>query len=398
MLNVFLISSDKRIERLIQLFQPFFRTKIRHASDFDNGLKEIFENIPTVVFIQSTIGTVSGETVSRHIKSLLGTDSPRIVFMGDIESQNKMGTNWCDDWIRIGESEHQLQQDFAGIISRHFPKEWQEICLEMEKTAYCSAETSPKAACFDADFSDTPILLQEEVDECKVVQDDGVDTISKPNQGSVSGPDSPTSTSDTVQQELPNHHLPHETPFLANASMPSQRRFFRLLSAVLLLLAVAGGGYFWTLRGSDIKFPLAVLSSPDGAKQDFPAPQPKTIKGSIEGLPSFIRNEWRDLPYTSQHPGWERYISPEIDFRIFREENLIKAFQGISLEQNGISEAFLDRVLAHFNLNGALPPGKIDSKNGFLIKNIVFPGMAELVTYRDRDSAGIKAFVLEFSW
>ncbi len=152
MLNVFVISSDKRVESLIGHFQPFFKSKIRCASDFDNGLKEVFENRPSVVFIQSTIGTVSGETVSRHIKSLLGSDSPRIIFMGDSDSNGAKGTSWCDGWICVSDSAQQMQQDFIEIISRNFPEDWREIHKEMEKTASCPADKAQGARSSERGF------------------------------------------------------------------------------------------------------------------------------------------------------------------------------------------------------------------------------------------------------
>lgn len=124
---------------------------------------------------------------------------------------------------------------------------------------------------------------------------------------------------------------------------------------------------------------------------------PERTTGSIKGLPTFVRKEWRDLPYTSQHPGWERYLSPEMEFRVFREQSKIKALQGISRQKEGISEGFLTEILEQFNIKGPLPEGKEEADNGFLVKNIVFPGAAELVTYREQDSSKMKAFVLEFS-
>ena len=165
MLNVFVISSDTRVRSLIEHFQPFFKTKIRCASDFDNGLKEVFENRPSVVFIQSTIGTVSGETVSRHIKSLLGSQSPRIVFLGENDLKAKTGTSWCDDWISLGDSEQQLQQDFAEIFSRSFPQEWREIREEMEKSASAASKKIAEPHRSEEDLPPAAPLLQEMTDD-----------------------------------------------------------------------------------------------------------------------------------------------------------------------------------------------------------------------------------------
>ncbi len=395
MLNIFVISSDKRVASLIEHFQPFFKSKIRSASDFDNGLKEVFENRPTVVFIQSTIGTVSGDTVSRHIKSLLGAASPRIVFMGDIDSNVKKGTSWCDDWISISDSPQQLQQDFAELISRSFPEDWLEIQKEMKKTAPGPAVTdqgdSSPAVVISADGDSQ----KEQIGASEFDIFGKADEISVPQETDGSGTDVLGPDKGTIEEEFPAYQNLYEDPSLANVVSPSKRRFAGRLLTVLFLLAVVGCGvYFWLLRAGDSK-PAA--TPPPVAKVDHPVSPPAKIKNGIKGLPSFIHSEWRDAPYTAQHPGWERYVSPEMDFRIFREKDTIKALQGISLSNKGISESVLVQILEQLGINGPLPKGKDTLENGFLVKSIVFPGVAELVIYHEQGGTQIKAFVVEFS-
>jgi len=396
MLNVFVISSDKRIARLIEHFQPFFKSKIRSASDFDNGLKEVFENRPSVVLIQSTIGTVSGETVSRHIKSLLGSASPRIVFMGDSDGNVKKGTSWCDDWISISDSPQQLQQDFAELISRNFPEDWREIHKEMEKTAPGPADTAQDTHHSAVGISDNVESRQGLVGTSEFVTIGKAEEISVPQKTGGSEADVLGLDRDSGEEkEFPAYQNLYDDPSLASVVSPSKRRFVARLLTALSLLAVAGGGiYFWLLRSGDSK-PSATTSLT--AKVERPASPPTNIKERIKGLPSFVHSEWRDAPYSAQHPGWERYVSPEVDFRIFREKDTIKALQGISRSNTGISEPVLVRILEQLGINGSLPKGKETLKNGFLEESIVFPGVAELVIYHEQGGAKIKAFVLEFS-
>ena len=60
--------------------------------------------------------------------------------MGDIDVKGKTGTSWCDDWISVSDSEQQLQQDFAELISRCFPTDWREIHEEMENRALADSK------------------------------------------------------------------------------------------------------------------------------------------------------------------------------------------------------------------------------------------------------------------
>jgi hypothetical protein len=396
MLNIFVISSDKRVTRLIDHFQPFLKSKIRSASDFDNGLKEVFENRPSVVFIQSTIGTVSGDTVSRHIKSLLGSASPRIVFMGDIDSNVKKGTSWCDDWISISDSPQQLQQDFAELISRSFPEDWLEIQKEMEKTAPAPAVSDHDDSCSAVAISDNAESQKAHVGASEFDVFGKADEICVPQKTEGSGTDVPGLDMDiVVEEEFPAYQNLYEDPSLASGVSPPKRRSVGRLLAALFLLAVVGSGvYFWLLRSGDSK---TAVTPPPVATVDHPVSPPAKIKNGIKGLPSFVHSEWRDVPYTAQHPGWERYVSPEMDFRIFREKDTIKALQGISLNSKGIFEPVLVQILEQLGINGPLPKGKETLENGFLVKSIVFPGMAELLIYHEQGGTQIKAFVLEFS-
>lgn len=242
MVNVFMISSDERIAGLVEFFQPFFKSKIRCAADFDNGLKEVFENRPTIVFIQSEIDTVSAETVSGHIKSLLGTVSPRIVFMGDPESDALKDASCCDDWIHISDSPQQLRQDFGDLIARCFPKDWQDIHKKMEKSASASTKTSKKARFFGNKRPDEPVLLQTEAD-CSVFGLNGaVEEISGREETDDSRIDDSESHPDTDDgQKSPVYQNLYEHPLLKVAPFTPKRRSSRPLFIALFLLAMAGG-------------------------------------------------------------------------------------------------------------------------------------------------------------
>lgn len=398
MLNVFVISSDKRVDSLIEHFQPFFKSKIRCASDFDNGLKEVFENRPSVVFIQSTIGTVSGETVSRHIKSLLGPASPRIIFMGDIDSSSKKGTSWCDDWICVSDSEQQMQQDFAELISRCFPEDWREISLEMEKTSSFPAETTHEVSYLGAEAT---LDLPQQSGAAGSETDISGKTLDyySPTETLAAGAEVSRQVGENLTEEdFPAYQNLYHDPFLENVVSRSKFHSIGKILSVLVLLAVAGSGiYFWTMRKVDNSTPgasSAVAPRPESAGGTV-APPVKVEKG-IKGLPPFVRSEWRDSLYSSQHPGWERYVSPDADYRIYRKNETIKALQGLTRGGDGFSETSLAQIFRQVGISGPLPSGNVTSENGFLVTSYLLPKVAELVTYQKQGSTQIEAFVLEF--
>ncbi len=174
-----------------------------------------------------------------------------------------------------------------------------------------------------------------------------------------------------TEEDFPAYQNLYDDPLLENGVCSSKRRFVGKLLIAFFLLAVAGGGIYWVMfRNGESKIPAPptpVASTKSNA--DLPVSPATKLKVGFKGLPSFVHSEWRDVQYTSQHPGWERYVSPEVDFRLFREKGVIKALQGISLSSSGLSEALLAQVLKEAGLNGPLPDGKEVLSNGLLVKN-----------------------------
>lgn len=76
MINLLIISNNPRSKELQAHFQQILKLKIDLSTDFDQGLKEVFEKRPRIVCIQDQIAGVTGESVARHIQLLLGKSSP----------------------------------------------------------------------------------------------------------------------------------------------------------------------------------------------------------------------------------------------------------------------------------------------------------------------------------
>jgi hypothetical protein len=406
MLHIFIISNDVRVEKLIEFFQPFFKTKIRRASDFDHGLQEVFENRPSVVFIQSTIGSVSGETVARHIKSLLGSGSPRIVFMGEEGARTGRKAAWCDDWISINGSEQKLRRDFSKLLNEYYPVDWSEIAREMEKSASRQPDASAGSdsiqapakpggiACADAQPASDTSLAPEEP---KTITTEGT-------AGTQALADLPPVPEET---ELPFEIFPDDSnPYQDSSSIPEfpqrQKRtsaFLRLGLLILFLLILTGG---WLLfrKSQDNRPHIPAIQHPAAnatPKQGRPPHPPSPGANNVRELPSFIRHDWRDASYSASHPGWERYLSPEYDFRLFRENDSIKAIQVIARGNGQVPDTYLASVLREFGLPRPQSMGVPERKGGLLVQRITIQGKAELVLYKSDGDGRLKAFVLAFS-
>jgi hypothetical protein len=120
-------------------------------------------------------------------------------------------------------------------------------------------------------------------------------------------------------------------------------------------------------------------------------------KRVIVALPSFVSPETRDHSFSEGRPGWERYLLPDYEIRVFKENGVIRAVQVIGRKDAGVPAPFFQSVLQELGYAGPVPGGTEKRKDGFLVKSVMLDGFGELVTYRQDGSANLKAFVLEFS-
>lgn len=401
MLNIFIISNDTRIEKLVEFFQPFFKTKIRRAGDFDQGLQEVFENRPSVVFIQSSIGSVSGETIARHIKSLLGTASPRIVFLGEEGEKAARKASWWDNWIGVGDSEQKLREDFCKILHDYFPADWSEISREMEKPGqpppepgtgfevfrFQEDEEAPARPGRAASSHATP--AQSAAPELSVERSDGT----HPGQEHLA-----------QDEELPFEVFPADTAHPRESrptlGFPHRKKRTSLIVPLglplLALLAIAGAWLFIRNR-ADMRPPEQTVTSPaaGAGQRQIASPHPSPPAASPT-LPSFIRREWLDAAYSASHAGWERYLAPDLDIRLFRENGALKALQIIARDNGRITDGHLASILGEFGLRRPPTAAAVENKDGVLIERTLLAEKTELVVYRSGEDKRIQACVLAF--
>ncbi|MGA7826835.1 MAG: hypothetical protein WCA04_04195 [Geobacteraceae bacterium] len=315
--------------------------------------------------------------------------------MGDFESKGKKGASWCDDCINVSDSAQQMRQDFAELISRCFPKDWREIEKEMEKIHSKTVDALPQRSSSGREAPAVELCQEGVSAEANSAMNAEFPDIPLPAKGVGPGEQEEEIA---AGEEFPSYQNLYGDPFLEGAASASKRRLVRRLLLACILLAVAGSSlYFWMVLKS--KNPVHVASPPAAPNSEStarPTSPPMNSRDGIKGLPSFVHSEWRDSEYSAKHPGWERYVSPEIDFRIYRENDRIKAIQGISRDHKGLSETFLSQILNQLGISGSLSSGKETTENGLLIKDFLLRG-AELVTYQEQGSSHIKAFVLEFT-
>jgi hypothetical protein len=113
-------------------------------------------------------------------------------------------------------------------------------------------------------------------------------------------------------------------------------------------------------------------------------------------LPSFVQAASLDAAYTRSNPGWERYMTNETEFRVFREGSAIRALQAIDLTGKGIPEEFAKKALAEVADLTEAVPRTTERKGGYLIERSQPSPVTRAVLYRKDSNRQIRAFVVYF--
>ncbi|HBA72490.1 MAG: hypothetical protein A2X82_00590 [Geobacteraceae bacterium GWC2_55_20] len=114
-------------------------------------------------------------------------------------------------------------------------------------------------------------------------------------------------------------------------------------------------------------------------------------------LPDFIPRGGLDKSYSDTNPGWERYTSSEVEYRVYREKEQIKAIQVIALGGISISNVFLNSVFRQLGKNTLFTLDSLESKEGYRIERGHIADNLKVVYYRDEKGKRLRAFVLTWN-
>lgn len=143
MLNLIFISNSPKARYLKTVLQPMLKVIIDVVTDFDHGLKDVFEKRPATVCIQDQIAGVTGESVARHIQMLLGTGAPRFILMHDGNSKVKPIKGLFEHVIDLNQHDEDLARDFQGMLQALLGEQWNKICVAPDNPAPSAAPSEP---------------------------------------------------------------------------------------------------------------------------------------------------------------------------------------------------------------------------------------------------------------
>jgi hypothetical protein len=113
-------------------------------------------------------------------------------------------------------------------------------------------------------------------------------------------------------------------------------------------------------------------------------------------IPSNIRSASPDPGYSAAHPGWQRYETDALEYRVFREGARVKAIQVIAKREKAISAAFFDSFLKEIAKKEPFRVHSRETRGGRFVEKGVAGKWTEVVIYRKKPAGEIEAFVVAY--
>jgi hypothetical protein len=134
MINLLFISDNSKAEYIKTVIQPVLKVTINVVTDFDHGLKNVFEKRPSIVCIQDQIGGVTGENVARHIQMLLGSSAPKFILLLTGNSKARLIKGLYEHIVDLSLSNETVAEDVTNILKALLGDQWERFYVPPKLT------------------------------------------------------------------------------------------------------------------------------------------------------------------------------------------------------------------------------------------------------------------------
>ena len=142
MINLLLISDSPEAAQIKKVLQPSLKVIIDVVTDFDNGLKNVFEKRPATVCIQDQIGGVTGESVARHIKMLLGNNAPTFILLHSGDRKAGTAKGLFEQCIDLSQPHETVAENIINTLKLLLGDQWVKIYIPPPSSAPASVMSS----------------------------------------------------------------------------------------------------------------------------------------------------------------------------------------------------------------------------------------------------------------
>ena len=448
MLNLLFISDNPRAEQLKNELRPFLKVVIDVVTDFDRGMRDVFEKRPATVFIQDHIGTVSGESVARHIQMLLGSGAPTFILFHSGNARAQVVAGLFDYLVDLSLPKTALLKNFMVTLKPLLGNQWEKVFVpppkKTDKTA--TPEKSPQGAqpltpplsehgpplytpvnVSSVNDGTVELLLaqskkakKEEIeaqekrfaglfrDAASTVQADSLPEgkEEKSDLTQLKPTSAPPAEAFRIIRTTPQtvEPIPEELLFAFEENFRTRSFFTRrmYLIALVCILSAVGGWYLYSQKPQLVSL-LKQRLLPSSAVKQTPLPVPPAVPvqkpvqppepppRAAPALPSFIPLEGRDNAFAQKNPGWHRFVGKTFEFRVFTAPGRIEAIQVLSIH-DAIPDSLITSVLHEFTGSPAYSILSRATKDGVRVESGTAGNKGEIKLYRKNGS--VRAFVV----
>ncbi|MDO9067519.1 MAG: hypothetical protein Q7W05_03570 [Deltaproteobacteria bacterium] len=190
-----------------------------------------------------------------------------------------------------------------------------------------------------------------------------------------------------------NHPEPSPSPPLA-VDKGKKLRGYMIAIPLVLAIGVAIYQYVTPLQLNKQK-----VSATDISGKLRPVVQQSTnanLTPHKNRLPTIIPLDSPDSAYATANPGWQRYATKSLEFRVFREANTVKAVQVLAKHENAITADFFTSFLGEITEKDLFKVKSGEEKDGYYIEKGFTGEMTEVVVYRKKPAGEIRALVVAY--
>ncbi len=208
MLNLLFISDSPKIEYIKSVLQPVLKVIIDVVPDFDHGLKDVFEKRPATVCIQDQIAGITGESVARHIKMLLGTGAPTFILIHEGGNKAKQIKGLFDYVVDLGQSDAKLAEQIQSTLKIVVGDQWDKIYIPPAQTA---PPVSPMSALSEDSRKDADKLVDDFLADLETTGFTAVEDTIPPPASKFAIPQVESFVTQTSEEILNDMQLEHDT-------------------------------------------------------------------------------------------------------------------------------------------------------------------------------------------
>ncbi|ABQ24585.1 response regulator [Geotalea uraniireducens] len=397
MITILLITDQPRLQSIFASIGELPGVTLRMAGSLDHGAEEITAAAPAIVFVQDRLSGLSGNIIARHIRSRLTSEETKIILLSEDNPDLSQIKEFVDRCLDLRETDQVLTSAVENILAALVQKEENSApgkpnASELVEKVYDQVKLSRESSPAEINGEKQAAVQASEEPAEKSRFQDRLETVLESQE--------PVSVHFAETRHIHSDGTPSEPGMILRGERvgdyiirdePGKNRFWLFAIASVALVAIL----FYLLAGGKKQPAKTITVKPASVSAQSAAKQTPT-PSRLTRLPAFIPAQGVDAAYAKTHPGWEKYITNKLEFKVYREKDFIKALQVIDLSGGAITEGYLKDVLKEVGGDSAYAVATKAEKGNYLIEKGSISAAGRIITYRDKSSLHLKGFVVHF--